>query len=682
MSGEKMRSSPRGNEDIIIVGVDILPSYSPSSRHQPHYAVVFVKNENIIDSYEDASFSRLIRLIWEYRPKILAIDNVFELAENIDKLVHVTELLPPDLEIIQVTGWGPNAVNIKTLAKKYGINVYGKPSPLKTAYIAAIIALRGGGFKVKLLEDKTRIIISKGRTVSHGGMSYDRYKRSINVSILAATREVKRKLDEHGFDYDLTFKKGEGGLEKSIFTVYASREKLHGIIKPFRNRNVRLVIKPVYKNKIQFSRQTTKLRRGLILGIDPGIYTGIALIDLTGKPIYTYSSKNLDRGDIINIASNMGKIVAVATDVAHPPELVKKTASSLNADLYVPPHDISNDEKRMILNMLKEKFQFLEVDDTHERDALVAAYKAYLSIADKLRQAEAKIRKMDIGLDIDTIRIMIAKGKSIAEAIESEIERLINNHLFPTGREEEIKSHETRTVNEQHNELIKKLRNKINRLIAENKMLREKLREKDHIISELEIELKLQRESEETIIKKDRRINTLLNEINALRKRITALEQALNRLSDENTNLKTIISRIITGKYYAFPIYSCPDAIPMVLPKNNGEHLAIFVRNIQPLSTETAKRLKQERIAILANGDHGELIEKYRIPIIDVTNYERFEYDDKLFIDKSIVDEISEKWTYVEELDNEDEYRKVLKLVEEYKKERKKLFGENYDSFI
>ena len=679
MSGEKMRK----DRDKLVAGIDILPGYSPSSRQQPHYALVFVKNNEITDSYEDVSFTRLIRLLWEKKPEILAVDNVFELATDIDGLKQVIQLLPPQTIIVQVTGWGPHAVNIKTLAREYGLEIHGKLTPLKTAYIAAVIAGKGGGYKIKLLEEKTKIIISKSRTVSHGGMSYDRYRRSINASILAATREVKRKLDRNGFDYDLTFRKGEGGLERSIFTVYAPREKLYGIIKPFKNKNVKLIIKPVYKNKLVMAQNTPKSKPGLILGIDPGIYTGFALVDLSGRPIYTYSSKNLDRGDILGMISGMGKIVAVATDVAHPPELVRKIAAALNAQLYIPPRDLSNDEKRTILNTILEKYPSLEVDDTHERDALVAAYKAYQSLSDKLRQAEHHIDEIDLDIDREAVKIMIAKGQSIAEAIEAEIDRIVRNNLKDKTTDQE--DTKPSIENEEVNTKITKLQEKINGLIAENIALKKKLAEKEIQLQNLEVEIKTLRTTQRDLRDEaKRKINLLMNTISHLRNRIEELNKNIEELRRQNKRLKQIINEIITNEYRALPKYTNPSSIPLdKIAEYKGK--AIYVHHVFPLDKKAVNILKRNKIAIVTSDDCDcrELTAEYRIPFIKIDSCSLIFYEDKVLVKLEDIDHVLiNEWKRIEELDSEDEYKRVIELVRKYKEKRKRIFGKKYDEIL
>ncbi len=546
----------------------------------------------------------------------------------------------------------------------------------------------GGGQKLKLLEDKTKIIISKSRSVSHGGTSFERYRRSINASILVATREVKKKLDEHGFDYDLTFKKGRGGLEKSIFTVYVSREKLHGIIKPFKNKNVKLVIKPVYRNRIVLSEPETHSRRGVILGVDPGIYTGIALVDLSGRPILLYSSKNLDRSDIINMVTSMGKVIMVATDVAHPPETVKKIAASLNAELYLPHRDLSNDDKREIIASIKKRYPQIEVEDTHERDALAAAYTAYLSIAEKMKQVENKIHDMNIDLDIERIKINVARGTSIAEAIEKEIDRILESE-GSRGKWEEVSEQNHVEHSEEITDRIIKLHSRISKLIAENRSLRRKLREKDRIIEELRIELNALKRDLSPHDNLMRKINELQMQNKMLLKRINELNEQLERYRGESSRLESLIDRLSSNKYIAIiKLRNLGALTNNIMNKLLGETIgvrAVYIVELTPFDPEKIGYLRSKRIAIISSTqkiDPLKFMEKYRVPLIDISKYEHFIYNEYIFIDRRVIEDVEKSWKYIDELNSEDEYRRIIDLVTRYKEERRRMFGEKYDEFL
>ncbi|MCD6301485.1 MAG: DUF460 domain-containing protein [Staphylothermus sp.] len=671
-----------GKNEKLVMGVDILPGYSPSSStHQPHYAVVILKGDKVINSFEEVSFARLIRLAWEYKPDILAIDNVFELGENTDKIIKIINLLPPNTRIVQVTGWGDNLSTIKNVAYNMGIDVHGKMDPLKTAYIAALIASKGGGAILKPLEEKTKIIVSRGRSVSHGGMSYDRYKRSIRAGILNVTKEVKRILDRYGFDYDLVFRKSNGGLEQSIFTVYAPREKLYGIIKPFKNKSVRLIVRPVYRNKIMFETNNARVEpRGLIVGVDPGISTGLAILDLSGRPLYLHSSKNLDRGEILNIISKLGIATIVSTDVMHPPELIRKIAAALNAQIYTPPHDLSTDEKQELVNKITKKYPGIEVKDSHVRDALAAAYKAYLSIKDKLIQAEKKVYSMDLGISVENVKISIARGKNIAEALEQELEKLIN--------ELDTKIEHTVSVNKETDsdtdKIVNDLSNKMEKLRYENRILRNriielqrKLREKDAVIEELKLELKNLKNMNISETEVKRRIYLLEQEIKSLKEQLRRKDEVINKLLEEKRDLEKTIEKLSTNKYIGIPrsknlsIASVKKIINKAYPYNGLK--IIFVDEIMPLSGDVINFLRKEKIAIITYKDYGELYTDLRVPIVSCPD--PIIYEDATFIEQVILNKIDVQWNMIEKIEAEEDYQRVIKLVEEYQEERKKKLG-------
>ena len=675
MYGEKMESS---NKLKLVVGVDILPGYSvQSSSKQPHYAAVFLKGDEVIQSYEDISLSRLIRLIWEHRPELIAIDNVFELAQDTSGLQQLIRILPPGVKIVQVTGWGPEAVNIRTVAKNLGIDARGKLTPLKTAYLAAVIASRGGGVIVKLVEEKTRIVISRGRSVSHGGMSYERYKRSVRAGILNITREVKKILDSNGFDYDLVFRKGKGGLEKSVFIVYAPREKLYGLIKPIKTKSVKLTIKPIYRDKIVFEpMEKPRKTRGLILGVDPGIYTGIAVLDLNGEPLLLYSSKNLDRSDITTMVLPLGEVVIVATDTSDPPELVKKLSTTLNAILYTPQRDLSTEEKQEVVNKLKSRYPWLEVQDTHERDALAAAYRAYTSIRDKLAKIDSRIGEIGVDIDRERVRINVLKGKSFAGALEEELEKLLENFVLSSNSEtkEQPKEEDTELIDKLR-ERIKKLKYRVSYLESIVRELTRRLEEKESIIAELKMNLKLAKIGDQGSSRSERKLYMLEQENQYLRKLVEEREKEINRLNHRIKELEGSLSLVLSGDYVALPRIRnlCLSEVKKVL--DEVAHNAIFVDEVYPIDVEAIELLKDREVGIVSRRDYGELFKDLRVPLVNDDNVVLIgEY---AILHRKVLDVIREQWKTIKELDGMDEYNRIVNLIREYQESRRRRHGKN-----
>ncbi len=673
MSGEKHQNhgEPRRGP---IIGVDILPGKHPSSHMQPHYAAAVVDPETcgVVETHEDVSLSRLIRLIWEIRPSIIAIDNVFELAEDEKKLSRLLSMLPPGTKLVQVTGWGREAANIKTVARRLGIEVHGKPSPLKTAAVAAEIACRGHGFEIRFAEEKTRIIVSRGRTVSHGGMSYNRYRRSIRAGILSVTKEIKRILDRNKLDYDLTFRKSHGGLERSVFTVYAPREKLYGLIKPIKTKSVRVEIEPIYRDRIILPEPVQSNRRPIILGIDPGIYTGVAAIDLDGTPLLTYSSKNLDRGEIISMALSIGTPVIVATDVNPAPETVKKLAAALKAQLYTPPENMSTSEKQLILSTIEKRHPWLVVDDTHERDALAAAYKAYLSIADKLRQVDARLARMSIDIDPDTVKTAIIRGKTMAEAIEEEITRLMR---LEEKRGEE-KQEEARPVEEivrEYEETIARLNEKIGRLEAEKRHLEEKIRSLEATIETLRVELTALRHQVKIDENTARLIERLRRENNALRDEIARLRERLEDAAEREKRLRGIIGELVEGHYIPAPIAPSPVFPSIARAARAAEEKntpVIYIETDKPPIEEAQRLLAEKRIAVLYRGETRAM----EIPLISIDEYRHHFVGETLYVEPGVKEAVEELWRTIDERRRDEEYEKIVRLIERYREERRRLF--------
>ncbi len=679
MSLENQRVSNHTKKDnIIVMGVDILPGKSSLSKHQPHYAIVILSNGEVVDEYEDASLSRLIRIAWEVKPEIIAIDNIYELAPDYNGLVKIVSMLPPNVRLIQVTGWGPQAINIRSLAKNLGIPLHGKLTPLKTAYVAAVAAYRGYGYQVKFLEEKTRIIVSKGRSISRGGMSYNRYIRSVRAGILSITKEIKKILDANKLDYDLVFRKSKGGLESSVFIVYAPRSRLYGLIKPINTKNVRVEIKPVYSKKIS-TEPLKKARKPVILGLDPGINTGIAVIDLNGMPLFLYSSKNIDRSEIINMVSSIGKPVLIATDVSTPPEAVKKLAASLNVQIYSPPRDLSNDEKNAIIYELLKKYPWLDIEDAHERDALAAAYKAYLNYTDKFKQIESEVYEMNIDLDIDNIKAEIIRGKTIAEAIEEEVEKKLELSSRETGIREAKQSPKTKIDREVQEKEIATLKKRIQQLVAENKKLKNTISELQETIHALKVELS----SLKNIVSPQ---DNLLREINKLRiekeellHQINALKKSLDEANKDIHYLKSILREVLVNKYIVIPTTKNLLSYPARLLERYKSS-AIYVNDLEVYDVNIVNKLYKNKIAILTSKEPIKY--PVKIPILNINNYRHYFVDNLLIIESRVVKDIENAWKKIEEDERRRSMERIIDLIMKYKEERKKKLGVKDFSFF
>ena len=531
-----------------IMGLDLAHGSPQSKTHKPHYAIVIL-NSNGKKIYEtiDAPLRRVIRLIWEYKPQVIALDNVFELASTEHMLAKVLSLLPDDVEVVQSTIINGEPLDIREAARRIGINIpHSKLNPLQTAEVAALIALKGYGTKIKAIEQKTKIIVAKGRSLGSGGSSAQRYKRGIRSAILRIVRRIKENLDQHGFSYDMMFRRSKGGFEGAVFIVYAPRSALRGIVRPLKTKSVRVVIRPIYKSIITFGEsQKTLKKRYVIVGLDPGQETGLAIIDLTGTPLSLLSVKEFDRTSIISTIFSYGIPIMIATDKHPIPEAVKKLASTLGIPLFDPGNTLTTEEKERLIEWLRKvTMRDFVIKSTHIRDALAACVKVLQSHERKLREMERRIIDMGLEVPLDELRKEVIEGKSIAEIIEKWVEKAL--------QEERIQSQVHLLTISQHEEKymkrIKQLEDRIAELIREREILKEYNKKLQLRIKELEETLEdLTREMNKEI-QTNREIEALKERIRQLTIYIKDLENKINHQTQILSNMEDLIMKINEGK--------------------------------------------------------------------------------------------------------------------------------------
>ena len=119
----------------------------------------------------------------------------------------------------------------------------------------------------------------------------------------------------------------------------------------------------------------------LIAGIDPGMTTAYAVLDIEGNLLHLNSSKQLDLNLLISEIINIGKVALVGTDKAKVPGLVEAFATKLGARIASPPEDLKVDEKRKMIT----GFDF---NDEHQGDALASALFAYKEIKTLLNKID------------------------------------------------------------------------------------------------------------------------------------------------------------------------------------------------------------------------------------------------------------------------------------------------------
>lgn len=481
----------------MIFGVDIA-SGSPSSRHPPSYSLVILEGD---DKYMHHMISRqkLIRLIREKQPEMVAMDNVHELASDRRELISILRRLPPSTKVIQVTG-GEHQEALTRLAKWHGMS-FDRFNPLEEAEICARLAARGVGQSLSAFEDRTWIKVSRRRSPGRGGWSQNRYSRKIHGAVKGMAREVEKQLREAGLDFTTRAVEGLGGYTRAEFEVDAPREKVH--ISPGYYSDAQVKVQGIERPQLQF--KPLAQRRGyIIVGLDPGTTTGIAALNLQGDLVDVISSRAMSSSDVIEWIAARGKPLVVATDVFPTPGAVEKVKRSFNATLFSPGSDVPAEEKIALAKEFGYK-------NDHERDALAAASSAFKRYKNKFMQVEKKVPPE---IDPDEVKALVVRGYSIENALAeltaqplTEAEAKEPEVAEPSSTPE---ASAIRSQNQQLAEQVKTLRAYVDDLKAD-------LAENDEVVSRLNDRLQNMKEKTAREIKRDHEIKIRDKEIERLR---------------------------------------------------------------------------------------------------------------------------------------------------------------------
>ncbi len=544
-----------------IIGIDILAGTSSqklSSTTMNRFAAVVMEDEKILETHNSISLKNLVRLCRTYEPSFLGVDNIFELESNSAKIIRFCSLLPLNTKIIQVTGAPPDGFEpISRLARRHNIPYPSQhANPLQTAEIICRLAAKGVGYILMPFEDETEIKISRAKAIGPGGWSQQRYSRKMRGEILNLTREVERQLQDHNIDFDLEVRKTEYGYDNAVFRVYSSLTSIRKIVKPFKGELSRVIVSPIRKKRLEFipaiggrSKITSGVRRktdrGLIVGIDPGQNTGIAVLNFAGKIVMVDSLRSAARGDIIREITLLGDPTLVAADVKPPPDFVVKISKMLNATLYVPEKLYSSEEKNQIVNDFTEN-SGTKVKGAHNRDALFAAIRAYCKYQTLFDRIDKELSESDnIQLRNIVKQIVINNEMNIQDAIEEARKRELIIERPEILLDKEVELTESEEVLSEKiialKELIKRQTTHIENLEDMNEQALKELEklQKENKIIRNRIKKITDKQSQE--LRRERTIQNKDDELKFLRGRVKELDSELTKVKGIIVDLKRMI---------------------------------------------------------------------------------------------------------------------------------------------
>jgi len=204
----------------------------------------------------------------------------------------------------------------------------------------------------------------------------------------------------------------------------------------------------------------------LIVGIDPGITTGLCILDLNGNFIHSESSRELDIKKVVKRISEYGIPILIACDVNRAPKLVEKVAAKFQSKIFTPEDDLSVELKRSLTEGIK-------VRDDHERDAIASAFLAFRRNKNFFEKVDEELKSLSQEeRDLAKKELLLGEVPSIGAYLE----KLRNKEKeFGKKGKKRIKESEREKLISSLKGELKFLRIRIRELEEENTKLKELL---------------------------------------------------------------------------------------------------------------------------------------------------------------------------------------------------------------
>ena len=223
----------------------------------------------------------------------------------------------------------------------------------------------------------------------------------------------------------------------------------------------------------------------LIVGIDPGTTTGVAVLNFNGKLIDLSSSKDMGIDEVIKYITRFGIASVIACDVSPAPQFVNKLSAKTGAVVFKPHISLSIKEKN-------ESTKNFMVKDSHQRDSLASALNAFNNFKNKFMKIDAMdfdaVTPGDKKEEIkDEIKHKVIHGHSIDSAVTD----LMEEKIEKVELEEEIEKAEQelpaeiKRIHSTFSQRLAECNSTIKELEHQNKILREEIKAREKEIEEL-----------------------------------------------------------------------------------------------------------------------------------------------------------------------------------------------------
>jgi hypothetical protein len=649
----------------VIFGVDIARG-SSRAKEKPAYAVVVLK-DGMAQHHHMVSLHKVLRMAWKERPQFIAIDNIYELAPDRQSLVSMLSRLPHETKLVQVTG-GEHPEPLVKLAKEHGIT-FDRFDPGAEALACAQLVQMGTGHEVSAFEDKTIIKVSRGRSPGRGGWSQNRYRRKVHGFVRQKAREIEDYLNEQsklrGFTYTSNVAERFGGYSKAEFLVNAPRSVVH--VSSGRYGDVQVSASSIERDALIFKPITTRKRDYIIVGIDPGTTTAVAVLTLFGELRKLCSSRTISIPEVIEMISEEGRPLIIASDVFPTPNAVEKIRRAFNAVLGTPEEMITTEDK-------VEFAKPYEYSNAHERDAIAAAVSVYRRNRNKFDQIK---RKIPAGVDADEAIAQVVRGRSVDAVISFLTKKEEKEPVSETARE--------RTGDEVFHlrESLRRYEESVRDMKRYQEELKEKLDLKDDKIRELEKIISRQRDKVYKEFKREKEFRIRDKEIVSLRSKVSESGKRIASLNERIHNLKNVRRLEMSGRLLPVKIIQAftKDSIQKTQEQFGiKKDDIILLKDASGGGTMTAKMIADpgvRAVIICDDMSHAAKEELFRlnVPVLMAKEVKiKFDPAEEIAViyPEDINNAIDEWNKKAEERRKHEKEEWLASLVDEYRSERRK----------
>jgi len=385
----------------------------------------------------------------------------------------------------------------------------------------------------------------------------------------------------------------------------------------------------------------------IIVGVDPGTTVSYSILDLNGKVIEIYSSKELSLNNLIQRVISKGKPFVAGCDVTPAPLFVEKFATKTGAKLIEPDEDLSVSEKEALAKEFNTK-------NAHEVDSLSSALYAYKIIKpmlEKIKERLGKINKQHLSKEV--LELVVKKGLSIADAVkileepEKEESKIIKKVVERKILLESDYITLYRKLKDTEKDL-KLLKIQNNLLLQKN----ESLEKKNSILTKKLTSIVPKEKTRELLYFKDKTINAISSEKEEKELEIKLLKNRLLNLTKLVFDLKnkTLLKKLDNLNYEEFKKVS-----NLVGIKKDD---SILVKDLTFYSQKTIDELKNKINLCIYKKGQKSVIEKLPFTCLDAKNLALKEEGNIALVENESLEKELKKQNIVE------------KVIKEYKAER------------